>query len=42
MSNKSSKIFKPTITTLLHMFGYKYICKKIYSREGIIHDIAQK
>ena len=34
-SNKSTKIFKPTITTTLHSLGYKYICAMIYSREKI-------
>ena len=26
MSNKSIKILKPTIITILHLLGYKYIC----------------
>ena len=29
-SNKSIKILKPTITTVLHLLGYKYICVMIY------------
>ena len=30
ISNKSIKILKPTITTVLHLLGYKYICVMIY------------